>query len=393
MQSAQRARAGRRREGVRGGPVVAPLVGVQVPVRRPGHLPRGADPVGAGRQLLPAGVGADLLLPHVVRPAAAVDALAAGEQQQREEGAVDGVGVEPVVGPGPHHDHAAAPGLLRGAGELPGGAHHRARGHRGDGFLPGGGAGRRSVLVRDGPLSVERLARHAVLGEEQVEHRGHQAAADAGRRHRTAHGPALSSRSARSVEAGQGHRRGPGVRVPQQAQEGVEVTEVEVPAARAALVPAVAEGAVGHHGRARRRVDEHRHPAPRVRLCLPRQVRVDGGDEGARSVRSPLPLVEGDEERQVGEAFDVVGEVRDPPVDEALAQDHVAHRHGERAVGPGVRVQPLVGELRRVGVVRRHDDDLLAAVAGLGHPVGVRGAGHRHVGTPQHQVRGVPPVP
>ncbi len=55
-------------------------------------------------------------------------------------------------------------------------------------------------------------------------------------------------------------------------------------------------------------------------------------------------------------------------------------------------MQPLVGELRRVRVVGGDHHHLLAAVAGFGHPVGVRCAGHRHIGTPQHQVRRVPPV-
>ena len=59
---------------------------------------------------------------------------------------------------------------------------------------------------------------------------------------------------------------------------------------------------------------------------------------------------------------------------------------------PGCGRDPLVGELRVVGVVRADGDDLLAAVARLGHEVRVRGAGHGDVGAPHDQVGGVPPV-
>ena len=70
----------------------------------------------------------------------------------------------------------------------------------------------------------------------------------------------------------------------------------------------------------------------------------------------------------------------------------MAHRHRQRCVGAGPGRQPLVGELHVVGVVGGDGDDLLAAVAGLGHPVRVGGAGDRQVGAPHDQVAGVPPV-
>ena len=102
--------------------VVAELVGVQVPVRGLDHLPGRAAPVRGRGQRRVAGDRADLLLPDVVRPAAAVDALAAGQRGQRQERAVDRVGVEPVVRPGAHDDHRPAAGLLGVGGELPGDA-------------------------------------------------------------------------------------------------------------------------------------------------------------------------------------------------------------------------------------------------------------------------------
>ena len=70
----------------------------------------------------------------------------------------------------------------------------------------------------------------------------------------------------------------------------------------------------------------------------------------------------------------------------------MAHRDGQGAVGAGGHAQPVVGELRVVGEVGAHDDDLLAVVAGLDHEVGVWGAGQRHVGAPHDEVLAVEPV-
>ncbi len=103
--------------------------------------------------------------------------------------------------------------------------------------------------------------------------------------------------------------------------------------------------------------------------------------------------VEADEERQVGVGAHVVVEERGTPLHEVLGEDHVPHRHGEGGVGAGLGGHPLVGELGVVGVVRADRDDLGAAVADLGHPVGVRRPRHGDVGPPHHQVGRVPPVP
>ena len=79
-------------------------------------------------------------------------------------------------------------------------------------------------------------------------------------------------------------------------------------------------------------------------------------------------------------------------IDVELGQDDVPHRLGQGAVGTGGHAQPLVGELGVVGVVGGDGHDLLPVVAGLGHEVGVRGAGQRQVGAPHHEVLGVVPV-
>ena len=71
----------------------------------------------------------------------------------------------------------------------------------------------------------------------------------------------------------------------------------------------------------------------------------------------------------------------------------MAHRHRQRPVRAGLRRQPVIGELGVLGVIRGYDDDLLAAVARLGHEVRVRRPGRRQVRAPDQQVAGVKPVP
>ena len=82
----------------------------------PAMLPRRARPVEGERERRPAGDRPHLLLADVVRPAAAVHALAAAEHDQGEDRTVDLVGVVPVVRAGAHHDHRAALGTARRSG-------------------------------------------------------------------------------------------------------------------------------------------------------------------------------------------------------------------------------------------------------------------------------------
>jgi hypothetical protein len=65
-----------------------------------------------------------------MRPAAAVAAHRPGQQQQRQDGAVGGVAVEPLADAGAHDDHRPAAGLLGVAGELAGDPDRLRRRHR-----------------------------------------------------------------------------------------------------------------------------------------------------------------------------------------------------------------------------------------------------------------------
>ena len=73
-------------------------------------------------------------------------------------------------------------------------------------------------------------------------------------------------------------------------------------------------------------------------------------------------------------------------------EDDMTHGHGKSSVGSRSDAQPFVGELRVVGIIRAHDDDLLAVVARLGHEVRVWGTCHGDVGSPHDEVLGVEPV-
>ena len=137
--------------------VISVLVAVEIPVRRLDHVARRPAPVERVGDLGVAGDRPDLLLPDVVRPATAVDALAAGQVGQGEKRAVDRVGVEPVVGAGAHHDHRAAARLLGVGGELTADPGRRRGGHPGDRLLPGGGVRRVGVVVPARPLTRQAL--------------------------------------------------------------------------------------------------------------------------------------------------------------------------------------------------------------------------------------------
>ena len=175
---------------------------------------------------------------------------------------------------------------------------------------------------------------------------------------------------------------------PVHGQRRVDAARLEVPVAQALVAEAVADRAVGDPHLARGGVDDRRLPHRRSR-CHPRGGRCRrrrGTCRDARRRPRRLGPLEADQVGQVGEALVVVGEERDLLVDEVLLEDDVAHRHRQRAVGAGRGRHPLVGELDVLGVVGGDRDDLLAAVARLGHPVGVRRAGHRDVGAPHDQV-------
>src|SRR5690606_22640973 len=81
-----------------------------------------------------------------------VDALAAGERDERDHGPVDRVGVEVVVGAGAHDDHRPPLRTAGVVGELPADADDRVDRHAGVLGGPRRGARLGRVLVAGGPL-------------------------------------------------------------------------------------------------------------------------------------------------------------------------------------------------------------------------------------------------
>ena len=177
VHAVERAVAELRREVVGAGALEAELVAHQEPERRRRLLARRPLPVEPERDRRPAADRPHLLLPDVVRPAAAVDSLAAGQDQHREDGAVDLVVVEPVVRAGAEHDHRAAVRALGVARELTGDPDHDPCVDAGDRLLPGGRVRGRVVVPRR-PLSRQAFAPEPELGGVEIEHGRHELVAD-----------------------------------------------------------------------------------------------------------------------------------------------------------------------------------------------------------------------
>ena len=154
-----------------------------------------------------------------------------------------------MVGPGTHHDHRAALGLLGVLGELAADAGGRSGRDAGDGLLPGGGVRRGrvvvAVVVTGRPLAGRWIAvdrpSDAVLRDQQVEDRRDQVAVDPTGRHAAGQvvGSAVGGVEAREPDQ---HRLLGGV---EQREQWVDVAEFEVPLADAGFAVAMPERAVG----------------------------------------------------------------------------------------------------------------------------------------------------
>ena len=375
--------------GVEG--VVAVLTGVDVPIGRLVHVPRRPHPVEGKGHVLEAHDRADLLLPDVVRPAATVAALAAGDRGEDQHRPVDLVRVVPVVRAGTHEDHPATLGVDRVLRPLARQAGDLLLRDAGDRRGPRRGGCRRRVVVTGRPGAGQPRALDAVVGEQKVENCCHEPVSDTVHRH-AAH--LVGHRAVGGVEARQDHGdgllrcRARGIH----AQAWGDVTEVEIPLAHPLLAVAEADRPIGGDDLTGRVVHDHRLPHRVLRGRLGVTVDIPRHEELARRVGTRPVVLQRDQEGHVGEALVVVGEEVDGPVDEVLLEQDVTHGHRQGTVGAGGGRHPLVGELHVLGIVRRDGDDLLAAIARLGHPVGVRRAGQRDIGAPHDEVARVPPV-
>ena len=138
---------GGRQDVVRFHLFVPPLVGMQIPVGGAVHVARGTVPVETEGDGCPAGLRAQLLLTHVVGPAASRLPHAAADVQQVHDGPVVHVVVVPVVDGGTQDNHRLAPGLGGILRKLMSGTRQVLPFDAGDLLGPGGGVGHRFVVI------------------------------------------------------------------------------------------------------------------------------------------------------------------------------------------------------------------------------------------------------
>ena len=119
---------------------------------------------------------------------------------------------------------------------------------------------------------------------------------------------------------------------------------------------------------------------------------IGGADHPAGNVETLLATLKHHQHRHIGVGAAVVEEIIARVIKVKRFEDHVAHRHGQRAVGTLFRRQPLVAELGYLRKVRGNRDGFGALVAHFRKEVGVRGSGLRDIGAPGDNIAGVVPV-
>ena len=379
--------------------LVPVLARVRIEEARAVHLARRTRPVQTEGQRCPAELRTQLLLAHIVRPAATALTHAAAHHQQVDDAAVGHVGMEPVVQTRTDDHHAATMRVMRVLRELTRHLRHQLGTHARVLLLPCRRAGNIVVIGLGHVLAAQPLV-HAIVGHLQVVDGGHQAFAAIGQLHALDRHVARQQVVLLATEVAEVH----GLHVvvhALQAQHRIDfpaaaaIALLQVPAphlagARLVLAPAEANRAVGRHHVTGQRIHQHRLPFGVVGLA-----QVLGQVRGTQEVvRHQLAVVflQRHQHRHVGVLLQVIHEVRRRVVAVELGQHHVTHGQCQRSVRPLTRGQPHIAELHHLAVVGRDRHRLGALVTHLGVEMGIRRAGHRHVRAPHHQVTGVVPV-
>ena len=324
-----------------------------------------------------------------MRPAAAVASLAAREEQEVDDRAVDDVGVEPVVDAAAHDDHRAPVRLDRVVCDLA----RRFDDELGCDacvlLLPCGRIGR-IVLVGARTLAAD-AAINRVVRERQIVDRRDKHLAVCGLD--AAHGECTRQRALFAIvaEVRQLDLHRPGLIIPDgepraDLRARVAVLLADVPFLL--IAPALGECAVRDDDLARFVVNDVVAEV-RVLLVAPHVAR---GEHTPRDIRAVLFLLDTHEERKVRILPRVLKEERRGFIYVVLLQDHVSHRHGEGRVTADLQRDPRIRKHRRLGVVGRDGDDLRPLVAHLGHEMCVRRTRQRHVRAPCDEVARVVPV-
>ena len=405
----------RRQHLVDGEFFVAPLVGVRVEETGRVHLPRRTDPVERERQRGPAGLRPQFFLPDVVRPATTRFADATAEHQHVDDAAVVHIAVVPVVHAGTDDHHRTPFGAFGVVGKLARHGDDLLARHAGDFFLPRRRVGCIGVVVGLDRLAI-RTAHHAIVRRQQVEHRGDDDLSisvftrngDTLHRH-LAHQHLvtrivvemrrLDTAEVREADALQfrrlavlGHRQ---AQLDRSAAACLLRLQVPLPGIGTPIrSPAKTDGAVRHHHLA---VGVAGERLPFGVVALPELSGKIGGTQVAvghqqRLAIRPVALLQQHQHRQVGEAPCVVVEIGAAPLEVELAENHMPHRHRDGGIGALPRVQPQIGELGDLRIVRRDGHRLGAPIAHLGEEVRIRRARLRHVRPPGDDVAAVVPV-
>ena len=245
---------GRREQVIGLDRLVAPLVGMEVPVGGRVHLPWRAVPVQAEGDRRPAGLRAQLFLAHVMCPAATRLAHAAAQVQQIHDRAVGQVVVVPVVDRRTHDDHGFAMSLGGVVGELTAGAGQIGALHAGYLLGPGRGVGDIGVIVGSGDVLAAQAPVDTVLGDLQVEHRGDEGCCSVSQRDPAHRHVAPEEIGLALGEVGEAHRDDFHAVLALARQFGAHVgavgfllQQIPFPYVFCTLGPAEADRAVGHH--------------------------------------------------------------------------------------------------------------------------------------------------
>ena len=369
--------------------VAAPLVRREVVERRRVLQARRCLPVRGRHDARPALCRTQLLLADVMRPAAAIAALRAREEQEVEERAVDNIGMVPVVNAAAHDDHRLAIRLDGVVGEFAGRVDASLSRHARVLLLPFRRV--RHILVVRGSALAAEAAVDRVVGERQVVDRRDEDLAilrlDALGRHHAADDALLALIAEiweldldDLVELAE-HRE-----LRHDLRPRIAVFLVQVPLLL--VVPAVAHRAIRHDEPPRELIDD---VILELRMLV-LAAHVLAVQEASRLVAAVGTLLKLHEEREVRVMARVFREELGRLTPVVLVEDDVAHRHGKGGIAADLQRDPRVCYSRRLRVIRCNRDDLCPLVARFDQEMRVRRARQRHVRAPGHDVAGIEPV-
>ncbi len=381
--------------------LVAPLRAVVVEEAGAVHLAWRTAPVQTKGQGQPAGLRPQFFLAHVVCPAAAGLTHAAAHQQHVDQAAVVHVHVVPVVHRRADDDHRAPFGLVGIVGELAGHLDDLLAADAGNLLLPCRSARYAGIVIAAGYIGAAQTAIDSQTGGLDVKYRRYAQLLTVGHGQHAAGQMAVLDLFAVGLlevimQLAAEVRKGDiddfaGVDLAQLQRHITPFSTLagfDIPFA--GLAPAVAD-------RAQRRdqliggfIDGDGFPF-RVVVLAQLVVQIRGAQEAGR-LEAMLRFLEQHQHRKIGITAHVIGEVRARILQVEFLEDHMIERLRQSRVGALLGVQPEIGQLGDLGIVRGDGHRLGALVADFGEEMRIGRAGLRNVGAPGNDVVGVVPV-